>query len=86
MARNLDPFLWTGNAGGTAHCIVIISEEDIGSPIIRQPSISIVMNPASMDKYEPLIKPGGLLVANSTLVRTQSGGMTSRPCICRPTS
>jgi 2-oxoglutarate ferredoxin oxidoreductase subunit gamma len=58
--------------GGTAHCIVIISDDDIGSPIIRQPSIGIVMNPASMDKYEPLIKPGGLLVVNSTLVRTQS--------------
>jgi 2-oxoglutarate ferredoxin oxidoreductase subunit gamma len=58
--------------GGTAHCIVILSDDDIGSPIIRQPTVCIVMNPASMDKYEPLVKPGGLLVANSTLVRTQS--------------
>ena len=58
--------------GGTAHCIVIISDDDIGSPIIRQPSVCIVMNPPSMDKYEPLVKPGGLLVANSTLVRTRS--------------
>ena len=52
--------------GGTAHCIVIVSDEDIGSPIIRQPSIWIVMNPPSMDKYTELVKPGGLLVANST--------------------
>ncbi len=58
--------------GGTAHCIIIISSDDIGSPIIRQPTICIVMNPPSMEKYEPLIKPGGLLVANSTLVRTSS--------------
>jgi 2-oxoglutarate ferredoxin oxidoreductase subunit gamma len=58
--------------GGTAHCIVIISSDDIGSPIIRQPSICVVMNPPSMDKYEPLVKPGGLLVANSTLVRGRS--------------
>ncbi len=58
--------------GGTAHCIVIISDEDIGSPIIRQPSICIVMNPPSMDKYMGLVKSGGLLVANSTLVRTRS--------------
>jgi 2-oxoglutarate ferredoxin oxidoreductase subunit gamma len=57
--------------GGTAHCIVILSS-DSGSPIIRQPSICVVMNPPSMDKYEPLIKPGGLLVANSTLVRARS--------------
>jgi 2-oxoglutarate ferredoxin oxidoreductase subunit gamma len=58
--------------GGTAHCIVIISDDDIGSPIIRQPSICIVMNPPSMDKYMELVRPGGLLVANSTLVRTKS--------------
>lgn len=58
--------------GGTAHCIVILSDDDIGSPIIRQPTMAIVMNPASMDKYEPLVKPGGLLVANSTLIRDRS--------------
>ena len=58
--------------GGTAHCIVIVSDEDIGSPIIRQPSICIVMNPPSMNKYTELVKPGGLLVVNSTLVRTRS--------------
>ena len=55
--------------GGTAHCTVIISDEPIGSPIIRNPTIAIVLNPESMDKYEPLVKPGGLLVINSTLVR-----------------
>jgi 2-oxoglutarate ferredoxin oxidoreductase subunit gamma len=58
--------------GGTAHCIVILSDDDIGSPIIRQPTMCIVMNPPSMDKYEPLIRCGGLLVANSTLVRARS--------------
>jgi 2-oxoglutarate ferredoxin oxidoreductase subunit gamma len=58
--------------GGTAHCIVILSDDEIGSPIIQRPSICIVMNPPSMDKYDPLVKPGGLLVANSTLVRARS--------------
>jgi 2-oxoglutarate ferredoxin oxidoreductase subunit gamma len=58
--------------GGTAHCIVILSDDDIGSPIIRQPTVCIVMNPPSMDKYETLVKPGGLLVANSTLIRARS--------------
>jgi 2-oxoglutarate ferredoxin oxidoreductase subunit gamma len=58
--------------GGTAHCIVILSDDDIGSPIIRQPTICIVMNPPSMDKYETLVKPGGLLVANSTLIRARA--------------
>jgi 2-oxoglutarate ferredoxin oxidoreductase subunit gamma len=58
--------------GGTAHCTVILSDDDIGSPIIRQPSVCIVMNPPSMDKYDPLVRPGGLLVVNSTLVRARS--------------
>jgi 2-oxoglutarate ferredoxin oxidoreductase subunit gamma len=58
--------------GGTAHCTVILSDDNIGSPIIREPTICIVMNPPSLVKYEPLVKPGGLLVVNSTLVRGKS--------------
>jgi len=55
--------------GGTAHCTVIISDEPIGSPIIRNPTIAVVLNPESMEKYESLLRPGGLLVINSTLVQ-----------------
>ncbi len=55
--------------GGTAHCTVIISDQPIGSPIIRNPTIAVALNPESVDKYMPLVKPGGLLVINSTLVR-----------------
>lgn len=58
--------------GGTAHCTIILSDSPIGSPIIRNPTVAVVMNPASMDKYEPLVRDGGVLVANSTLVRTRS--------------
>ena len=58
--------------GGTAQCIVILSDDEIGAPIVRRPTICIVMNPPSMEKYEPLIKPGGLLVVNSTLVKMRS--------------
>lgn len=58
--------------GGTAHCTVIISDEPIGSPIIYHPSSCIVLNPASMEKYEPLVKPAGILVVNSSLVQSTS--------------
>jgi len=58
--------------GGTAHCTIIISDEPIGSPIIYNPTSCIVLNPESMDKYEPLIKPGGFLVVNTSLVRRKS--------------
>jgi 2-oxoglutarate ferredoxin oxidoreductase subunit gamma len=58
--------------GGTARCTVIISDEPIGSPIVMNPNIAVVMNPDSYEKYEPLVPPGGLLVVNSTLVRSKS--------------
>ncbi|MGF1505077.1 MAG: 2-oxoacid:ferredoxin oxidoreductase subunit gamma [Chloroflexi bacterium] len=54
--------------GGTAHCTVVISDKPIGSPVVRRPQIAIVFNKPSFDKYEPLVRPGGLLVINSSLV------------------
>ncbi len=54
--------------GGTANCTVIISDEEIGSPVVRYPQAALVMNRPSLDKYEPLIKPGGLLVVNSSII------------------
>jgi 2-oxoglutarate ferredoxin oxidoreductase subunit gamma len=54
--------------GGTAHVTIIISDEEIGSPVIRYPSATIVLNNQSMEKYEPLIKEGGVLVYNSSLI------------------
>ena len=54
--------------GGTAHCIVIVSDEEIGAPIVRHPSAAVVLNNPSMDKYEPLLKPAGVLVINRSLI------------------
>jgi 2-oxoglutarate ferredoxin oxidoreductase subunit gamma len=54
--------------GGTAHCTVIISDEEIGSPVIKNPSVAIVMNLPSLDKYEMEVKEGGILIVNSSLV------------------
>lgn len=54
--------------GGTAHCTVVISDEPIGSPMVRHPSAAIALNLPSLDKYEGLVKPGGLLIYNSSLV------------------
>ena len=53
--------------GGTAHCTVIISDEPIGSPLVRRPDVVLAMNLPSVDKYESLIKDGGVMVANSSL-------------------
>jgi 2-oxoglutarate ferredoxin oxidoreductase subunit gamma len=55
--------------GGTARCTVIISDgEEIGSPIVLKPDIALVFNLPSIDKLEPLMKPGGLMIANQSLI------------------
>ncbi len=54
--------------GGTANCTVVISDEEIGSPMVSSPQAVIVMNLPSLDKYEPMVKPGGVLVVNETMV------------------
>ncbi len=58
--------------GGTANCTVIISDEEIGSPLVRNPTAAIVMNPPSFDRFEPLVKPGGVLIVNTSLVSSES--------------
>jgi 2-oxoglutarate ferredoxin oxidoreductase subunit gamma len=58
--------------GGKARCTVIISDEEIGSPLVRRPSASIVLNIPSMEAFEPAVKPGGVLVVNSSLVPQES--------------
>ena len=54
--------------GGTANCVVIISDQEIGSTISDHPQVCIVMNEPSMRRYAPTIRPGGLLVVNSSLI------------------
>ena len=61
--------------GGTAHCTVTIADEEIGSPVVRRPGGAIVMNIPSLERYEPLVQPGGALIVNSSLVdRTPERG------------
>jgi len=54
--------------GGTAHCNVIVSDEEVASPVVGRPDTALVMNHPSLVKFEPKVKPGGLLVVNSTLM------------------
>lgn len=54
--------------GGTANCTVIIADEEIGSPLVRYPQAFIAMNLPSMDKYEASVRPGGVIVINSSVV------------------
>lgn len=48
--------------GGTANVTVIISDRKISSPIANQFDTAIVLNQQSLDKFEPLVRPGGVLI------------------------
>lgn len=58
--------------GGTANCTVVVSDEPIGSPVTLHPSIVVVFNNPSLEKYEDLVRPGGLLVINESLVTLET--------------
>ena len=54
--------------GGTANCTVVVSDDDIGSPIIKTPKSLILMNQPSADKFLPRMEKGGFAVLNTSLV------------------
>lgn len=48
--------------GGTANVTVIISDRPVSSPIAHNFDTAIILNQQSMDKFEPMIRPGGVLI------------------------
>ncbi len=54
--------------GGTSNCKIIVSDSPIASPMIASPNSLIAMNKASLNKFAPRIKAGGLLIYNSSLI------------------
>lgn len=54
--------------GGTANCSVIVADEEIASPVIEKPDVVIALNKPSMTKFEKSLKPGGMLIYNSSLI------------------
>lgn len=57
--------------GGTANCTVIVSPKRIASPVTTLCDSAIVMNLPSLDKFAPMVKPGGLLIVNSSLIEKE---------------
>ena len=54
--------------GGTANCTVAISDDEIFSPVASSPDYAVIMNKPSLVKYEGMIKKGGIIILNSSLV------------------
>ena len=55
--------------GGTANASVIVSGEEIGSPLVDHPTTLIAMNGPSLEAFESTVEPGGLILVNSSIAR-----------------
>ena len=65
------PFYGAEKRGGIARASVIVSDEEIASPLVTVPDSVLVMNSDSLPLCEGILKPGGLMVINSTLVKEE---------------
>lgn len=76
MGRNLNvtwiPSYGSEMRGGTANCNVKISELKIASPFVKKIDILVAMNQPSLEKFEPYMVPGALLVVNTSIVKNYS--------------
>lgn len=54
--------------GGEANCAVVISDEPIGSPLVTEPPVAVIMNLPSLTKFEPTMETGGILLYNTSLI------------------
>lgn len=56
--------------GGTANCQVVVSSREVSSPLVTEPNSLIVLNKPSLDKFAPWVKRGGLIIYNSSLIKS----------------
>lgn len=55
--------------GGTANCMVNISDQSISSPIVTKYDVVVALNQPSLRKFEPRVKKGGILIWESTNIK-----------------
>lgn len=65
------PSYGTEQRGGTANCTVILSDEEIGSPMTAHIDTLIAMNEPSLKKFQGMVKPGGTVYINSSLIKAE---------------
>jgi len=54
--------------GGTANCTVVVSAREVSCPIISEADCFVAMNQPSLIKYESILKPGGILLLNKSII------------------
>jgi len=70
--------------GGAAMCTVVIADGDVGSPVIGNPSATIVLNQTSLDKFGQKVKSGGICIINSSLIDSSRFTRDDIEIICIP--
>jgi 2-oxoglutarate ferredoxin oxidoreductase subunit gamma len=63
------PSYGTEVRGGTAYCHVCVSDRPIASPTVEEATVIVVMNQMSYERFAPLVRPDGLVLANAGMVR-----------------
>ncbi|MCX7847313.1 MAG: 2-oxoacid:acceptor oxidoreductase family protein [bacterium] len=57
--------------GGTANACVVVSDQPVASPIIDHSDVLVAMNQPSYEKFGPLVRGGGLIIYDSSLVQAR---------------
>ena len=70
--------------GGSAMCTVVFSNGETGSPVVGEPSVSVILNQLSFDKYAAKVKQGGICLVNSSLVDLAGVVLPGRELIAIP--
>jgi len=58
--------------GGTSNCHVVLSDEEVASPVVTRATAAIIMNKPSLDRFEKNVISGGTLIINSSLIDRES--------------
>lgn len=57
--------------GGTVNCTVCMSDEEVACAYVDKPTNVIALNAPSFERFESRIKPGGVMVVNSSMVKSE---------------
>lgn len=70
--------------GGSAMCTIVFADGDTGSPVVGHPSVSIILNQLSFDKYAAKVKKGGICIINTSLVESEGIVLPDVDCVKVP--
>lgn len=65
--------------GGTSNCQVVFSDEPIATPMVEEADAEILMNQPSVDRFLPILAPGGLALVNSSMASAEGDNVVTVP-------